>query len=197
MKCLIVYAHPSEQSFTYLVKEKVIECLKNKNIEFEISDLYQMNFHETLTPEEYLREANYNLKKSIPLDVLKEQEKINRADVIIFIYPVFWSEAPAKLVGWFQRVWTYGFAYGQNRGIKQLKKALFLVTMGGDLKEELRQKQVKAMKEIMLGDRISDRALNSEMIIFDRMSREYENYKSNKNKFLNQIPHIIDQLSDI
>ncbi len=30
-----------------------------------------------------------------------EQEKINNADCLIFIYPVFWSEALAKLVGWF------------------------------------------------------------------------------------------------
>ena len=31
-----------------------------------------------------------------------------------FIYPVFWTEAPAKLVGWFDRVWSYGLAYGEK-----------------------------------------------------------------------------------
>lgn len=32
---------------------------------------------------------------------LIEQEKIQNSDAIVFIYPIFWTEAPAKLVGWF------------------------------------------------------------------------------------------------
>ena len=34
-------------------------------------------------------------------DVLREQEKINRADIIVFIYPDFWTASPAMLEGWF------------------------------------------------------------------------------------------------
>ena len=48
-----------------------------------------------------------------------------------------------------------------------------LVTMGGDLSEEIRQQQVAAMKVVMLGDRIGERAKTKEMIVFDRMSRDY------------------------
>ena len=31
------------------------------------------------------------------------------ADALVLVYPVFWTEAPAKLVGWFDRVWSYDF----------------------------------------------------------------------------------------
>lgn len=173
VKVLVVYCHPSCNSFTYDVKEKFIEGLKDGNHDVKLLDLYQMNFNESFTEQEYLREAFYNDELKVPEDILKQQQLINQSDALVFIYPVFWSEAPSKLVGWFQRVLTYGFAYGNKATMKQLDKVLMLVTMGGDLKEKLRQRQVAAMKEVMLGDRISDRAKEKEMIVFDRMSRDY------------------------
>ncbi|WP_294578822.1 NAD(P)H-dependent oxidoreductase [uncultured Thomasclavelia sp.] len=186
MQVLIIYCHPSANSFTAAVKDAFIKGLQDGNHQYELIDLYQENFHETFSEEEYMREAFYNDSLPIAKDVIKMQEKINQSNVLVFIYPVFWTEAPAKLVGWFQRVWTYGFAYGDKATMKQLEKVLFLVTMGGDLHEELRQRQVVAMKTVMLEDRISNRAKEKEMIVFDRMSRDYPNRRENFDRFLNQ-----------
>jgi NAD(P)H dehydrogenase (quinone) len=44
-------------------------------------------------------------------DVLREQERVQRADAIAIIAPVFWLGFPAILKGWVERVFTYGFAY--------------------------------------------------------------------------------------
>ena len=79
-----------------------------------MSDLYKMNFKTDMSEKEYLRDSNYSTEPGLESDVLAEQAKINSADAIVFIYPVFWTEAPAKLVGWFDRVWSYGFAYGDK-----------------------------------------------------------------------------------
>ena len=35
-------------------------------------------------------------------DVKEFQKLINQNNALVFIYPVFWGEAPSKLVGWFQ-----------------------------------------------------------------------------------------------
>ena len=179
MKVLIIYCHPSNNSFTSRVRDEFIKGLKISNHEYCLLDLYDLNFKEAFSEAEYLREAFYNDKLDIPEDVKKHQQLINESDALVFIYPVFWTEAPSKLVGWFQRVWTYGFAYGSKAKMKQLDKVLMLVTMGGDLTEKLRQKQEEAMKTVMLGDRINDRAKEKEMIIFDRMSRDYPNREAN------------------
>ena len=175
MKVLIIYCHPSDNSFTYHIKEEFIRGLVAAGHQYDVSDLYGMEFNETFSENEYFREGFYNEDLCVPKDVLIEQKKINNADIITFIYPVFWTEAPAKLVGWFQRVWTFGFAYGAEPTMKQLNKAIFLVCMGGNLNDSARIEQVKAMEIVMFGDRISNRAREKQMIVFDQMSREHDN----------------------
>ena len=173
MRVFIVYCHPDEESTTKHLLDTFIEGLVSSGIDYEVSDLYRMDFKSDMPRSEYRREAYYNDSAEVPADVAAEQEKINRADGIAFIYPVFWTEAPSKLVGWFQRVWTYGFAYGKDRTMKQLERALFIVSMGGDLEDPVRASQADAMREVMLGDRINDRAKRRDMVIFDKTSRMF------------------------
>ena len=189
MKVFVVYAHPSNNSFTYLAKEKFLAGLTDAGHSYIISDLYAMDFKETFTEQEYMREAFYREDLPLPEDVLMEQRKCVEADAIAFLYPVFWTEAPAKLVGWFQRVWTYGFAYGEAPSLPVFKKAMFLVTMGGSLKDSVRQEEVKAMETVMLLDRINTRAEVKRMVVFDEMTRGYDNEGSREEhmvKFLEQ-----------
>ncbi|MBS6115172.1 NAD(P)H-dependent oxidoreductase [Thomasclavelia spiroformis] len=184
MKVLVIYCHPSNNSFTYKVKNEFIRGLSDGNHEYTLLDLYALNFKETFSESEYLREAFYNEKIEILDDIKEFQQLINQHDALVFIYPVFWGEAPSKLVGWFQRVWTYGFAYGNNASMNQLDKVLMLVTMGGDLNESIRQAEIAAMKVIMFENRIGNLAKEKEMVVFDRMSRDYVNRNNNFNNNL-------------
>ena len=104
MKVFVVYCHPSDDSFTKHMCDAFIKGIVDSGNEYILSDLYRMNFDPTMTEQEYLRDAYYRNTPDVADDVLVEQEKINSADAIAFIYPVFWTEAPAKLVGWFDRV---------------------------------------------------------------------------------------------
>ncbi len=151
---------------------------------YEVSDLYKMNFITDISEDEYARESNYESEKSIPNDVIIEQEKINRSEVIVFIYPVFWTEAPAKLVGWFDRVWTYGYAYG-DRKMKKLKKAIVLCVTGHTLEHLKEFGHYDSMKTVMIGDRIFDRAKYTDFIVFDGMSKH-----NNKLRKLNIEKHL-------
>lgn len=186
MNVFIVYCHPSEESFTFKVKEAFVKGITDAGHSYVISDLYAMGFQPVFSEQEYKREAFYAEAEDVPADVHAEQAKINAADVLVLIYPDFWTEAPAMLVGWFQRVLTYGYAYGEKK-MKPLEKALFFVTMGGSLQEEIRVKQVDAMKTVMIGDRMNGRANHCEMIVFDQMTRGYGNdgkRAENTEKFL-------------
>src|SRR5512139_1067615 len=46
-----------------------------------------------------------------PKDVIDQWEKLDRAQGLAFIAPVFWLHFPAILKGWFERVFAYGDAY--------------------------------------------------------------------------------------
>ena len=137
MKVLIVYCHPSEDSFTRCIRDAFIKGLEDAGHAYAVSDLYKMDFRTDMTEQEYLRDAYYRNTPGLAEDVLAEQAKINASDAIVFIYPVFWSEAPAKLVGWFDRVWSYGFAYGEKT-MKTLEKGLILCSAGNP-KERLEE----------------------------------------------------------
>jgi NAD(P)H dehydrogenase (quinone) len=46
-----------------------------------------------------------------PKDVVAQWEKLEKAQGLAFISPVFWLHFPAILKGWFERVFAYGDAY--------------------------------------------------------------------------------------
>jgi NAD(P)H dehydrogenase (quinone) len=141
MKVFIVYCHPSEDSFTKNIRDAFIKGITDSGNEYVMSDLYAMDFKADMTEDQYLRDANYRNTPFAEEDVLAEHEKINSADAIAFIYPVFWTEAPAKLVGWFDRVWTYGFAYGDKK-MKMMDKAMILCSAGNPIRRSIRQDSI-------------------------------------------------------
>jgi len=184
MKVFIVYTHPSQDSFTRYIKDEFIKGLQYAGHTYEISDLYKMEFRSDMSEEEYFRESNYRDDLPLEADVQNEQKKINECDAIVFIYPVFWTEAPSKLVGWFDRVWTYGFAYG-NRTMKKLDKALIMCIAGHSTDNLEKFGHLHSMKTVMLGDRLFDRVAEKEMIVFDCMTKfNMELRMSNWNKHL-------------
>ena len=173
MKVFVVYCHPSEDSFTRHVRDAFIRGIVDAGHEYVLSDLYAMGFRTDMSEQEYLRDANYTTEPPLAADVLAEQAKVNAADAVAFIYPVFWTEAPAKLVGWFDRVWTYGFAYGE-RTMKTLDKALFLVTAGNKMERLVQFGLLDSMKKVMLGDRLFNRVRTSDFVVFDGMTKKLE-----------------------
>ena len=178
MKVFIVYCHPSKDSFTHDVYKSFERGLIEAGHEILVSDLYDMNFKTDMSEEEYLRETYYRAEGIKSKDVLAEQEKIQNSDAIVFIYPVFWTEAPAKLVGWFDRIWTTGFAYSPNPTMKVLEKALCIVCAGKSMDSLVETGEKSAMETVMLGDRIRNRAKEKTMVIFDGITHWNEELRS-------------------
>jgi len=184
MRVFIVYAHPSEDSFTREVRDSFIAGLESAGHSYVLSDLYKMDFTTDMSEDEYLREAYYRRELPLPSDVIAEHEKINSCDAIAFIFPLFWTDAPAKLVGWFDRVWTYGFAYGENRAMKQLEKGLVICSAGNTMEYFHQTGILGALEKVMLYDRLFDRVKEKELVILDGTSREKELRETNREAHL-------------
>ena len=168
MKVLIVYSHPSQKSYTYQVLEQLRKVLMGKAWSVEVSDLYAINFESDMSEQEYDREAFSKVDLPVARDVLEEHKKIQRADCIIFLYPVWWSDCPAKLKGWFDRVFTVGFAYkpsDNSPGMKTIKYGVALCTAGYTSAFLNEIGIVQSMENVMLNDRMGKRFAYKEMII--------------------------------
>lgn len=185
MKVFIVFCHPSHDSFTKSMCDAFIRGITDSGNEYILSDLYRMGFDPVMKEQEYLRDAYYQNAPQVADDVLAEQAKINAADAIAFIYPVFWTDAPAMLKGWFDRVWSYGFAYG-DKTMKLLDKAIFLCSAGNPIERLEQFGLLDSMKKVMLEDRLFERAKQMEFVVFDNTSREFglraENWEANLQK---------------
>ena len=126
-KILIIYAHPSrkEGNHAYFL-EKVIEGLKTRHEDYELIDLYALNYDPVLKNEELYSSG----RKVISPENLAFQEKIKNSRCLIFIYPTWWSNLPAILKGWLDRVFTGGFGFTYKFGapiglLKGRKAAIF------------------------------------------------------------------------
>lgn len=173
MKVLIIYSHPSNKSYTSEILRQLEKILEQEGLEYEISDLYKMNFRSDMSEQEYEREGLVQKQLPIADDVEEEHRKIESSDCIIFLYPVWWSDCPAKLKGWFDRVYSVGYAYGydesdpkeDNSKMKQIDYGLVICTAGHPNKFLDEIGISKSMTNVMLDDRLGKRFGNKEMII--------------------------------
>ena len=159
MHVYILFAHPSENSFNKEVLETFVKGLEEAGHSHEIGDLYRMDFESDMDLAQYEREVGLDPQAPVPDDVRVEQEKVNRANALAFIYPVWWSDCPAKLKGWFDKVWSYGYAYfydDNEERFTQIKiqKAL-VICSAGHPEEHLEDTGIaESMRRIMLNDRL-------------------------------------------
>ncbi|MBN2102577.1 NAD(P)H-dependent oxidoreductase [bacterium] len=159
MHVYIIFCHPSRQSFTYSVLYSFTAGLKKAGHTYEIGDLYAMNFQSDMNPEQYNRESGTEPGLPVPDDVAAEQAKVDASDALVFIYPVWWSDCPAKLKGWFERVWTVGYAYSYENGEHsasriKIEKALVLCPAGHPVEYLEKIGIAESMRKIMLDDRL-------------------------------------------
>jgi len=167
MKVLIIYCHPSKESYTHEILQQLVASLENEKLQYEVSDLYAINFQSEMTEAEYQREGFANTSLPIPNDIQIEHQKIESADCIIFLYPVWWSDCPAKLKGWFDRVYSVGYAYGKANSTHKMKTISYglVICTAGHPNDYLKEIGIaSSMRNVMIDDRLGQRFEHKEMI---------------------------------
>lgn len=147
MIVLVVLAHPERRSFVGALADTAIETLTAAGHEVLVSDLYAMRFSAVAGPDDftgervdptYLRldveQTHAQETGTLTADVLAEQAKLSRADLVLLHYPMWWFAPPAILKGWADRVFTRGFAYKPGHkydtGLLAGKTAMVCLTTG-------------------------------------------------------------------
>lgn len=137
MNVLIVYSHPRKESLNHAILDKCIETFKKHGHNVEVRDLYAMRFNPILEGDDAIHIENnqfVRVNQDYPEDVKVEMQYILDADLLVYIYPIWWNGFPAMLKGYVERVFQHGFAYSfeSDEPLRNFsgKKALFIHTTG-------------------------------------------------------------------
>jgi putative NADPH-quinone reductase len=60
-----------------------------------------------------------------------EQEQLKKADLVIFQFPFVWYGMPSHMRAWLEKVFAYGFAFGEGGNHLKGKPLLLSITLGG------------------------------------------------------------------
>ena len=118
-KILFVIGHPDFA--TSIVNKKIVEELKKKHFpNATFSNLVE------LYPDS-------------KINIEAEQKKLVAADIVVFIFPLFWFSVPTLLKKYFDDVFQHGFSHGTNGD--KLKGKKFIISSTTGAPEEIYKKE--------------------------------------------------------
>lgn len=133
MKLQIILAQPDPASFCASLANAVAAGAAGAGHEALIADLVAEGF------DPQFRQADldcYHGRGPVPDDVLREQARIDAADALVLVFPVYWWSLPAVLKGWIDRVfiggWAFKFENGAVVGTMRQIPVVLIGTGGGN-----------------------------------------------------------------
>ena len=101
---LIINGHPNADSYCHSLAEAYKKGSISTGNKVELLHLSDLNFNLNLS-------HGYAKRTELEPDLMYAQKKIQWANHIVIIHPVWWGSVPALLKGFFDRVLLPGFAF--------------------------------------------------------------------------------------
>jgi NAD(P)H dehydrogenase (quinone) len=128
---LIVTAHPDQGSLTAGIARQLQEALRPDDV--DVADLAAEGFDPRFGSAD---RGRYRGEGDVPADVVREQRRLDQADHLVLVFPIYWWSMPALMKGWIDRVFIDGWAFdldpteGTRRNLGGL--AIHLLLVAGD-----------------------------------------------------------------
>ena len=140
MKTLIVFNHPYEGSYCNAILEAVQSGLKKGNHEVDFIHLDKDNFDPVMRNKDlaaFAKARNDAEGAYTMLDpqVMDYKKRLEEAEHLIFIFPIWWELMPALTKGFIDKVIFPGIAYNYGKNgrmlfcLKNLKGLTVVTTM--------------------------------------------------------------------
>jgi NAD(P)H dehydrogenase (quinone) len=129
MRTLIVFNHPYERSYCNAILDAVLRGLRASGQEVDLIHLDHDGFDPAMSRADLAAFVNH---KPIDPHILNYVERIQQADHLIFIFPIWWDLMPAMTKGFIDRVLFPGVVYDHHPrgfGLKPLLTKLKGITM--------------------------------------------------------------------
>jgi NAD(P)H dehydrogenase (quinone) len=121
VKTLVVYCHPSHDSFVAAVLEATVDGLRDGEHDVRVTDLYAEGFDPIFSATDH---ANHLSEDGARADIAGHAEDLRWCESLVLVYPTWWAGQPAMLKGWIDRVWVSGVAWKLPAGKRRLRPLL-------------------------------------------------------------------------
>ena len=128
MKTLIVFNHPFEESFCGAVLQAVQNGLKESRKKFDVIHLDRDRFDPMMREKDLLAfrgagKGDADALEVVDPEVLEYKAKLEEADHLVIIFPIWWMTMPAMTKGFIDKVIFPAIAYN-NAGGGRMKSRL-------------------------------------------------------------------------
>jgi len=121
VKVHVVYCHPQPTSFTAAARDRVLAGLAAGGHEVRLLDLYADGFRPEMSEWENAHHLDSSGNKP---EIMRYAQDLQWCDVLVLVYPTWFSGQPAMLKGWFDRIWVRDIAYRLPEGTNTIKPSL-------------------------------------------------------------------------
>lgn len=133
MRTLIVFNHPYEGSYCNAILNSVEKGLSRAGHEIDLIYLDKEDFNPVMTSDDLLAFID---REPIDPKVLEYKSRLEKADHLVFIFPIWWELMPALTKGFIDKVLFPGVAYqykenglGMKPLLNNLKRVSVITTM--------------------------------------------------------------------
>lgn len=113
MHLLTVFAHPVRASYPGQVMDAFHAPFDAAGHSIDVIDLHAEGFDPRFTEADH---AHF-WGGAIPDGIAQMHQRIEAADRLAFVFPVYWWSMPALMKGWIERVFTGNWAYRYGSGV--------------------------------------------------------------------------------
>jgi NAD(P)H dehydrogenase (quinone) len=129
----VVLGHPSAESFNAALAQAYVEAVRARGHRAVVRDLYTLKFNPLLTETE----RTTSDRMEIPDDARHELELALEADIVVFVYPLWFGAPPAIVKGYLDRVFgaanRYIDFYNPDKSPFAGKRLVVISTSGASL----------------------------------------------------------------
>ncbi len=131
MQTLVILAHPYSKSYCHALYQRVVQQLEGAGHTVDRLHLDAEGFDPVMRGADL---AGYARGQSADPAVAHYQARIDAAQQLVFIFPIWWEVMPALLKGFIDKVFTNGWAYkpskhGVEGRLTHIERAVVVTTM--------------------------------------------------------------------
>ncbi|MRI01414.1 flavodoxin family protein [Kriegella sp. EG-1] len=108
-KVLLINGHPDKESFNFSLAKAYEKGISKSKASLKIINIRDLKFNPNL-------QFGYRKRTELEPDLLEAWEKIQWANHLVFIFPIWWGGLPAITKGFIDRLFLPGFAFKKREG---------------------------------------------------------------------------------